>query len=308
MNEVHNARTWVRVDLNLFRVFEAIYTQSSLTKAAEVLHVSQPAISHSLSKLRDQFGDELFVRSGNGVRPTATAVRVWPEIQQALALMRQALRRMDDFDPVRDVKEVRIAINDEGESLVVPALIQLIHSQAPAVKITSMNLDRASMRSDLVAGRIDCAIDIAQPMPKEIQHISIKLDSYVVVRRLNASLTAQDYLKAGHVTVSSRRSGRSIEDLALAKNGIERQILIRCQRYETACQLVSRSDLLLTMPRSVADAIAGNWDIFLVDTPLPITPIDMHVYWHAQRDTDPVNGWIREMVSTVVQPHTTTTS
>jgi DNA-binding transcriptional LysR family regulator len=297
MTKDNTPRSWTRFDLNLFRVFEAIYTQSSLTKAAEVLHLSQPAISHSLSRLREQLGDVLFVRGGNGVRPSATAVRIWPEIQHALSLMRHAIRHMDDFDPARDVKEVRIAINDEGESLILPSLVQLIHGQAPAVKVHCINLDRASMRSDLSAGRIDCAIDIAQPTNKEIRHASIKLDDYVVVRRNNMNITAIDYLKAAHITVSSRRTGRSIEDLALAKNGIERQVLVRCQRYEAACQIVARSDMILTMPRSVAETIACKLDLFLVDLPLPISPIDMHVYWHAPREPEPINGWIREMVS-----------
>ncbi len=294
-----------RLDLNLFRVFDTIYRERNLTRAAEILCLSQSAVSHAIGRLRTQLGDPLFVREGQGVVPTPLADRLWPDIQEALALFRQAVHRSQVFEPARDITQITLAMNDELEPSILPVLVRALRAAVPALRIASVRLDRASLRADLAAGRLDCAIDIAQPVSPDLCHALLLQDDFVVVCRASPKaprkLDAKAYLAAQHVTVSSRRTGRAVEDLGLARLGLERQVVMRCQHYEAACRIVAETDLLLTMPRRQAEAInavVGNTAVgnVVLELPVQLPGVELHLYWHRQREADPANQWLRERV------------
>lgn len=285
-----------RLDLNLFRVFDIIYRERNLTRAAGILCLSQSAVSHAIGRLRGQLGDPLFVREGQGVVPTPLADRLWPDIQEALALFRQAVHRSQAFDPARDVTQVTLAMNDELEPSILPVLVSGLRAVVPELRVASVRLDRASLRADLAAGRLDCAIDIAQPVSPDLGHALLLQDDFVVVSRRPLMLDAASYLAARHVTVSSRRTGRAVEDLGLARLGLEREVVMRCQHYEAACRIVADSDLLLTLPRRQAEAINRAVGNVVLELPVPLAGIELHLYWHRQREADPANRWLRERV------------
>jgi DNA-binding transcriptional LysR family regulator len=284
------------LDLNLFRVFAAIYRERNLTRAAEMLCVSQSAVSHALARLREQLGDALFVREGHGVVPTALASRLRPDIEEALALLNQVVHQSLSFEPERDISQVTLAMNDELELSLLPLLVPALRAVAPEVSIASVRLDRDSLRADLAAGRLDCAIDIAQATANDMCHTFLARDNFVVVSRAAAVLTRADYLAARHITVSSRRSGLAVEDIALSRLGLSRQVVLRCQHYEAACRIVTDSDLLLTMPQRQAMAINITLGNTLQALPLPLPEVELHLYWHRQRDADPANRWLREQL------------
>jgi len=294
MNNMH-------MDLNLFRVFDAIYRERNLTRAAQILCLSQSAVSHALGRLRIQLDDPLFVREAQGVIPTPLADRLWPDIQQALVLLRQSVHRSLDFDASRDISQVTLAMNDELEPSILPALVHSLRAHVPDMQVVSVRLDRANLRADLAAGRLDCAIDIAQPVSADLAHRLLLQDDFVVVSRLPRPLHMAAYLAADHVTVSSRRTGRAIEDIGLAKLGLERNIAVRCQHYEAACRVVAGSDLLLTMPRRQAEAINVLLGNTISPLPVVLAGIELHLYWHKQREVDPANAWLREKVLAVMR-------
>ncbi|MDT7838200.1 LysR family transcriptional regulator [Aquabacterium sp. OR-4] len=296
MNTTHDTSALQRLDLNLFRVFEAVWTERNLTRAAELLCVSQPAVSHALARLRRQLDDPLFVREGNGVRPTALATQLWPEVQQALQLLRQALRRSQHFEPVRDVGELTLAINDEGEPLVLPPLLAQVARSAPQAVVHSVRLGRKTLRSDLASGRIDCAIDIAQPTAHDVLHRPLTRETYVLLSHLPQPPSEAQYRSARHVQVSTLRTGRAVEDLALAQVGLQRQIGARCQRYDSAARLVMQAGLLLTLPHRLALPLATELGAHLHPLPIALPAVEMHLYWHQQRDADPLNAWLRECI------------
>ena len=279
-----------RLDLNLFRVFDTIYRERNLTRAAGILCLSQSAVSHAIGRLRTQLGDPLFVREGQGVVPTPLADRLWPDIEDALALLRQAVHRSQAFEPARDISQVTLAMNDELEPSILPVLARALRAVVPDARVASVRLDRASLRADLAAGRLDCAIDIAQPVSPELDHALLLQDDFVVVSREPRALDADAYLGARHVTVSSRRTGRAVEDLGLARLGLERQVVMRCQHYEAACRIVAESDLLLTMPRRQAAAINVVLGNAVLPLPIALHGVELHLYWHRQREADPANA------------------
>jgi DNA-binding transcriptional LysR family regulator len=293
MNETNNLNKLDRLDLNLFRVFDTVYRERNLTRAAEILCLSQSAVSHAVGRLRVSLGDPLFVRAGQGVIATPLADRLWPDIKDALALFRQAVQRQQSFEPSRDLRQITLAMNDKLEPSILPIIARQLHATAPNLQLASIRLDRTNLRADLVAGRIDFAIDVAQPTSPDICHSLLRQDEFAVVCREHRQLSADDYLAARHVTVSSRRTGLSLEEIGLARLGIERDVVVRCQYYEAACRLVADSDLLLTMPLHQATTINAPLGNAVLPMPLPLSGIELHLYWHQQREMDPANQWLR---------------
>ena len=313
-----------QIDLNLYRVFAVVYRERSLTRAAEILCLSQSAVSHAIGRLRQSLDDPLFVREGQGVMPTAVADKLWPDIDAALNLLRLAAARSHDFDPQRDITQVTIAMNDELEPSLLPPLVahlreQLSHvrpsgavsasampsntpsntpSNATAVPIASVRLDRSNLRADLAARRLDIAIDVAQQVSPDIAHAALASDDFVVVARQPMKLTRESYFAAQHVIVSSRRTGRAVEDMAMAKLGFERQVVLRCQHYEAACKVVAASDCLLTMPRRQVRVSSG---LAVMAMPLALPDLELHAYWHRQRETEPALMWLREQLFQALQ-------
>lgn len=294
MKRIHGSSGRMGLDLNLFRVFDVVLRERNLTRAAEVLFLSQSAVSHALARLREQLGEPLFVREGRGVAPTPFAERLAPEIREALTLLQQAVQRTRHFDPGRDLGHLSIAMNDKLEPSLLPPLISRFRAIAPEARVASVRLDRAKLERDLASGRIDLAIDVAQLTSPHLHHTALQRDSFCVVSARRRKLDAAAYLSAWHVTVSSRRTGLAVEDMMLNRLGYQRQIAVRCQHYEAACRIVSGSDLLLTMPRRDAEAINPRLGNHLLPMPLSLPPVELHLYWHRQLDSDPRVRWLRE--------------
>lgn len=304
-NEPASRNTLSRMDLNLFRVFAVVYRERNLTRAAEQLFLSQSAVSHALTRMREQLDDALFVREGHGVCPTPLAHRLWPDIEQALLLFQQAMQRSTSFDASRDIKQLTIAMNDEIEPVFLPQIVQWFQQQVPHMQLNSVRIDRQTLRSDLSSGRIDLAIDIAQPSERGIAHQLLLRDEFVVLSRpehplaqvgLGAKTAASHYMQAEHIAVSARRTGRAVEDFLFAKQGIERQIKIRCQQYESAGRIVQSSALLLTMPRSLAHQVAEHLDIQILPLPIAIEDLELHLYWDSEKQNEQQTLWFRQQL------------
>jgi DNA-binding transcriptional LysR family regulator len=285
-----------RLDLNLFRVFSVIYRERNLTRAAEQLSVSQSAISHALSRMRQQLQDPLFVREAQGVIPTPMARRIWPDVQQGLVHLRRAFISSDSFEPGRDVKQIRLAMNDVAEPAIVPKILAVLNSQVPGAALSSVRQDRTTMAADLRTGRLDCAIDVALNTDDELKHSLLTRDEFVVVSRSAIPVDEENYLHADHVTVSARPTGRGVEDWELSRLGVTRNVTTRCQHYSTACRLVACSDRLLTMPRSLALDLNAYLGTHLHPLPMDARPISLHLYWHREQDRDPANVWLRQIL------------
>ncbi|QRK06802.1 LysR family transcriptional regulator [Archangium violaceum] len=293
MKAAHESARLAQLDLNLFRVFDVIFRERNLTRAAEVLFLSQSAVSHALARLREQLEDPLFVRQGRGVTPTPLAERLAPGIQEALALLQQAVHRTRHFDARRDVGHVTLAMNDVLEPSLLPQLVSRLGERAPNVRVASVRLERARLERDLSSGRLDLAIDVAQPTGADLRHTLLLRDTFCVVSARRRKLDVSAYLAARHVTVSSRRTGLTLEDLVLSQQGYQREVAVRCQHYEAACRVVAGSDLLLTMPRRHAEAHKASLGIHLLPMPVVLPPVDLHLYWHRQVDGDPRSQWLR---------------
>lgn len=288
----------MKVDLNLFRVFEAIYCEGNISKAAAALNLSQPAVSHALAKLRDHFDDRLFIRQGNEMRPTALTKNVIEEVREALQKLEISLVQSRVFEPASSKKQCTISLHSSLEAYYLPPLIKQLSVEAPQLSLATNRTKRTELELKLASGDLDLAIDILLPVSDNIIHTQLESDQLVVIARkghslLDRNLSIEDYLELSHILVSSRSTGPGIEDFELGRLGLQRKIALRCQHLLSACRVVVDSDLILTLPRNAARLYQRVFDIQIFELPVNLPNIDVHLYWHRNVDKDPANKWLR---------------
>jgi len=294
----HDVSSVARMDLNLFRVFEVIYRERNLTRAAAVLHVSQSAVSHALARLREQFADPLFVRQGRGVAPTPLAQRLAPAILESLAGLQQSLARVGQFDPVADQRTVTLNMPDQLEPTLLPRLLRHLLEGAPGLRVKTSSVRWRELSLEMAAGHIDLAIEIARPVESALRQVQLLSEPLCVVAgpAFQGELDAARYLAAGHVAVASWRRGLSYEDLALSHLGLARRVLQRCQNYHAACLIAGQSTLLLTMARRHAELLNRGSPNRILPLPLPLPPVGLNLYWHEDMEQDACNAWLRRQL------------
>ncbi|GAB3023169.1 LysR family transcriptional regulator [Bowmanella dokdonensis] len=294
-----------KLDLNLLVLMKVLYDCRSTTRAGEILHVSQPAISHALNRLRLALDDPLFERRGRRMVPTAKAERLVTAMTPALALLDSSLAQLHRFDPGQSNQRFVLGLNSAIENLLLPPLMSRLAQAAPRVTVTGQGISRESVIERLVGGEFDLAIDAATLVNDQIQQQLLLQSDYVVLGRqghplLAQSLSLSGYLAAKHVLVSRRAQGQGIEDHFLARHGHSRELSMRCQSHWTACQLAAGTDCLVTLPRLFFSQIQRLHAFSLADFPLPELKLEVYLYWHRSRGEDPANVWLREQILALI--------
>lgn len=285
-----------RLDLNLFVVFDAIYREASLTRAGQKLHITQPAVSHALARLREHCGDALFVKNGRQMQPTPRARAMAPLVQEALASLGSSLAPPQSFDPTRATRAFTLGLREVQEPFVLNVLLPLL---GPGITLSLVRVDRDRLEDDLRLGVLDAALDVHLPVSRHIGRLKVASEPMVVLARphhprvAGEPLSLGGYLAEEHVLVSTRRSGLGLEDLALGQLGEQRRIRLRCQHYHTACEAVAHSDLLLTLPRRHAEHSNRFWHHQVLAAPCAMPALEVYLYWDHRLDTDPAHQWLR---------------
>lgn len=294
-----------RVDLNLFTVFDAIYREGGITPASKKLHLSQSAVSHALARLREVLNDPLFERRGNEMYPTPRARTLATTIGSSLGSLEQMLQKAGRFDPQTSERTFVIAVREAQESSFLPGLILRATREAPQVNIAAVRIERRDLEEDLQSGELDAALDVMVPLSAEVRRERLGADAMVVLARaghpvVQGSLSLETYLAMEHVLVTGRRHGGGYEDLELGRHGWTRRIRVRCQQRAAANDIVSRSDLLVTMSRGYAEQVNRNTGNQMLPFPSDIPPLELFLYWHANVDDDPGSRWFRQMLLEVL--------
>ena len=288
-----------KVDLNLFVVFDAIYTEANLTRAGQIIGITQPAVSNALARLRESFNDPLFVRTAQGMVPTPMAQNIINPVRSALALLRVSVQESRTFNPLQANKTFRISMTDLTEAVVLPPLFQRLRKQAPSVVVESLLSHRRETTSDLAAGRLDFAIDAPLNTDPQVRHVKLMEDRYVCAMRPahplagQPSISLDEYLGLTHIHISTRRNGLGQVDLALGKMGLQRKITLRSQHYLMASNVLQHTDMVMTVP----ERFARRHALHFVALPLNELPsVETHLYWHESTEQDPANRWMRELL------------
>lgn len=290
-----------RVDLNLFVVFEAIFTSGGITPAASKLNLSQSAVSHALGRLRSLFDDPLFERNSKGMVPTVRARALIGDVRMALQSMEGTLQRSGYFDAASAQRTFTLAIGDPIDSLLLPALIGQVERSAPNIEVATGYSNRQRIETALREGSLDAAVDVLMPMPADITHEPVFSDPMVVLARrghplVQGGIGLDTYLALEHIQVSSRRLGAGIADMALRRLGLDRRIRVRCQHYAAACRIVSRSDMLATMPLHFASIFNDAFCNQLLAPPFEVPPCEWFLYAEKGAAGDGGRLWFRDRV------------
>ena len=288
-----------QIDLNLFIVFDVIYREANLTKAAEVLCITQPAVSNALARLRKTFDDPLFERTSDGMKPTPLAQRLIPSVREALWALNNGIAETENFNPHTVRQLLRISLNDLASALILPSLVPLLREQAPGIVLETQAVNQNEMINELSAARLSFSIDTATVIDPLLYHAPLLRDEFVCAVRKNHPVVDQHfsierYLSLDHIHTSSRADEITQVDLALNREGAKRKIKARLQNYLVAPQLLANTDLAVTIPRS----LAKTFDLAILELPLPVAPMELHMYWHKSRQADPGHQWLRKTILT----------
>lgn len=286
-----------RQDLNLFIVFDVVYREENLTRAGEVLCISQPAVSNALARLRGLFNDPLFVRSGQKMLPTPMAKNIIGPVRKALHLLNEALQESEVFDPSVSERKYRVSMLDLAEALLLPDIFTALKSRSPGADLSSYRVERKEIAKELSSGRLDFAIDVPLLSDPELNSHQIYVDEYVCMVRkghpeVQGSLSLQQYMNLEHVHVSSRRRGKGHVDLALKKLGLQRRISLRSQHYLFVENIIKDSDLAISLPLG----LANEYDFQVLELPFNVPPVEFYIFWHKSSEHDPANRWLRQLI------------
>lgn len=292
-----------RVDLNLFRVMDAVYEHGGISGAARHLHLSQPAVSHALARLRRLWGDALFVRQGNQMVPTELTRRVMGEVQAHLRGLQTLMAQAETFDPATLDMTLRLGMRDVLEAITLPPLMARLGEVAPRVRLASVRVPRDALERSLTQGDVDLVIDRQRRVAGRIKGRHLADDTLAVLLRQGHPLQDRQldtvaYFAHKHVMVSMQPDQPDPLAAVWSAMGLgARDVVLRCQHYFAAANVVAHSDALLTLPHTYAQALMRSLPLSMRDLPVPVPPIGIWMYWHADREEDPVHRWLRESVA-----------
>ena len=285
-------------DLNLFIAFDVIYTEKNLTKAGQVLGITQPAVSNALSRLRELFGDDLFIRTSKGMIPTPVANQIIKDVRSALSLIQNTISETENFNPSITEMTFKISIGDSSEYRLLPLLIKELAEVAPKIKVETYLTPRKDAPRELASGTIDFSIDPPVHSDPHLRHEKIYEEDYVMIVRKDhpildlKKITIEDYLKLSHIHISNRKTGLGHVDMALYRLGLSRDISLRAQHFLVAPYIVEQSDLAITTTKG----FAVDRDLAWRELPFDIEPLVLHLYWHEAKDSDPSSKWMKDLM------------
>jgi DNA-binding transcriptional LysR family regulator len=302
MTDIH---TLSRFDLNLLSVFDAIFTERSVTKAARRLSVTQTAVSHSLAKLREQFNDRLFVRSPNGMRPTPRALELAREVRQALHHIEHALSK-SEFDPNRITHTFRLAITEYFGTVALPALIERLQTEAPHVELVTVPNVLVNAPLLLDSQQIDFAIGYFQDplrnlLPPRLKSIPLLKDHYVCAMRKHhplarKKLTLDEYLSARHLLFSLHGENFGSVDRVLKRMKARRQIGLTLCHYMVAPPIIESTDMIMTLTSRMARSYKQLHGLHITPLPIKIPSAPMQLIWDDRVTDSVVHRWMRSLI------------
>jgi DNA-binding transcriptional LysR family regulator len=288
-------------DLNLLRVFAAVYAERNVSKAAVAAGLSQPAMSNALLRLRKACSDVLFIRTSRGMEPTALAEELIDPVRHALSILQASLEHPHGFDPRESERTFKILMSDAGEAIVLPQLVPAVLREAPHVRIEALRRPNELYSQMLQSGEADLAIGNLAFLKTGFYQQRLFGDPYCcLVRRkhpsISGELTLKQFLEAQHVSVATGNADALVER-TLAKMRAKRKVVLRVTHYHVAADVVERSNLVVTVPRNAARNARG---VQILPVPLKIPAADVRQFWHSRAHKNPANQWLRSMLAKLV--------
>jgi DNA-binding transcriptional LysR family regulator len=290
-----------RLDLTLLLVFLGLLRHRKALDVAVELGLTQSAISQSLRRLRDIFGDELFLRRPHGMEPTATALALEAPVAAAVAALRGALGAARSFDPAKATGLVRVAALDAEQAVLIPPLAARLRTLAPGLTVSVLALGRAAAMEALAEGRADLALGYIWEVPDAISAELIYQESFLVAGRPDVlphapRIDLDAFCAADHVLISPGGDLRGVVDDQLEAMGRSRRVILSLPAFLPALAAVAASDALVTLPARVAKGFSPGFGLVVAEPPIPVRTFPVSVFWHRRNETDARTIWIRRQI------------
>jgi DNA-binding transcriptional LysR family regulator len=296
-----------KFDLNLLTVFDAIYTEGNLTRAAAQIGMSQPAMSNALSRLRHIARDDLFVREGRGIHPTAGAHKLAPTVRQALGMLEGALSRTSGFDPGQG-GPFHIGGVEYYEVALLPRLMSRLQGRTDNLILEGTAGLSSELAKPLRYGDIDIVIDYVPLTGPEYRSELLFSEQVVVLHRrghpsIKGRITIEEFVASKHVFRSVRPDEPKPEvDTVLAQAGLQRDICVTLNNWLALPATVARSDMICCAPRLIAETYAEPLGLVVSPLPLEIRPVPIYMIWHESQALHPAHRWLRAQMKWICRP------
>lgn len=289
------------MDLKLLTVFDEIYKTRNVSRAGENLGVAQSSISISLGRLRRHFGDQLFVRTSEGMQPTPHATTLVEPIRQALELLRGITRQQAVFEPASARRTFRICMTDITHLALLPALINRFSEIAPGISIEITHI-AAHTSKMLESGEADLAVGFMPQLEAGFYQQKLFEQQFTcVVRRdhprVRARLTQAMFEREKHVLVTAAGTGHNLVEQELDRLGVRRKVALSLPNFLGVGSLVATTDLLVTVPQRVAETLLRIADVKALSPPFQLPTFAIKQHWHDRFQQDPANRWLRSVIS-----------
>jgi DNA-binding transcriptional LysR family regulator len=288
------------IDLKLLIVFDAVMRERSVSRAAQYVGMSQPAVSNALGKLRHVLNDDLFVRVAGGVRPTPRSQELALPIHDVLTQLQSAFDPVE-FAPATASRTFHIAASDHGAILILPDLLERLRSRAPGIQLRVRPKRDHMTLAQLDSGEIDFVLGIFGDLPGRMRHVSLFHDDYVCVMRAGHPLagrpmTLRDFLTADHLAMTHVGETAQLFDGLLARRGLERNITMTINQSLLSPMILRRSDLIMTTLARLVSRVSAFDGLHVMPVPLDLEPAEIRLAWPQTLGKHPAHVWMQEQI------------
>jgi DNA-binding transcriptional LysR family regulator len=290
----------MQLDLNLLAALDALLEEGSVSAAADRLHVTAPAMSRSLGRIRRTTGDQIMVRTGRTMTPTPYAIAVREQVHELLQQVQGVLAPSRDVDLATLERTFTLRWHDSLVALCAPALLAAVREQAPGVRLRFI-AESSTDTPELRRGEVDLEANADPPTASDTRAEKVAETPHVIVARRGHALTrvravtATRYAAAEHITVSRRGRLASLLDDALTQLGLTRRVVATAPTEAAAFEFVRGSDLLVAAPESTTRSAVADLGLAVLPLPFDVPPAPVYLSWHQRYDTDRAHLWLRDL-------------
>lgn len=289
------------LDLNLLLLFQQLSHERSVSRVAEKLGLTQPAVSNALARLRRALDDPLFVRTPAGMQPTPLAEQLAGPVAAALEALQGALNQRAAFDAASSERQFRLGMTDIGEIYFLPWLVATLAQRAPGITLSTLRNNAVNLQEEMANGHVDLAIGLLPQLKGGFFKRQLFTQRYVCLMRQGhalagrRTLTEAAYAAAEHVLVVAQGTGHGQVDELLARRGLQRKVRLTVPHFVAMGHLLSQTDLLATVPERLAQALLEPFGLVAKPTPVALPEAGISVFWHARQHKDAANRWLRAL-------------
>lgn len=291
------------LDLNLLKALDALLDEGSVTRAAQRLSLTQPAVSGMLTRLRDYFGDPLFVRTSHGMVPTLRASELSVPVKQILTDIAILLKPMQ-FDPMTAELTYTLVATDYALKAVVVPLIAALKQHAPRIRIAVRSVDSERMYQQLSRGEVDLALVTPQTTPDDLHGRALYQEEYVCVARSHhplaaaSEMTLEQFCEQEHILVSTEGRFMGVTDEALAELSLTRRVGVSVNSFLVIPDILRSTDMIAVVPSRM---VPVDSDLAIIPLPLNVPGFTKSMAWHERTHRDPAHQWIRALCVEISQ-------